>query len=160
MAEAWVVNASPIIVLAKIGQLRLIPALANTVLVPNSVAQEIMSGPASDPARMAIEGGWGVQTSIAQIPSEIMEWGLGIGEASVIAIAQSKPSAIAVMDDALGRSCARSMSVPVIGTLGVILRAKKRGLISSFAQSVREIKAAGLFFDDNLLEELLKTAGE
>jgi predicted nucleic acid-binding protein len=51
VAEQWVINASPLIVLAKVGQIHLLTALATEVVVPDMVAAEINEGPADDPAR-------------------------------------------------------------------------------------------------------------
>jgi hypothetical protein len=59
VADVLVVNASPVIVLAKIGHLDLLKSLAHRVLVPRAVAAEILGGPDDDPARLAIAGGWG-----------------------------------------------------------------------------------------------------
>ncbi len=54
MSEVWVLNASPIITLAKIAQLPLLDRLASELLVPEAVASETLAGPATDPARLAI----------------------------------------------------------------------------------------------------------
>jgi len=57
VGERWVLNASPIIVLARVGQEALFDALADEVVVPRAVAEEIGAGPVDDPARRAIAGG-------------------------------------------------------------------------------------------------------
>lgn len=41
MAERWVVNASPLIVMAKIGHAQLLSALADEIVVPQTVVDEI-----------------------------------------------------------------------------------------------------------------------
>ena len=46
MADSrWVVNASPLILLGKIGQIGLLSALAGRIAVPQAVAEEIGAGP-------------------------------------------------------------------------------------------------------------------
>jgi hypothetical protein len=57
MAERWVLNASPLIVLTNSGYGDLIRQLADEVLVPRAVADEILAGPADDRARLEIAGG-------------------------------------------------------------------------------------------------------
>ena len=47
MNEVWVVNASPVIVLAKVGHLQLLKELPGELLLPVPVAMEIQSGPGS-----------------------------------------------------------------------------------------------------------------
>lgn len=56
MSERWVLNASPLIVFGKIGQLELFARLAQEIVVPRGVSEEILAGPETDAARLAIEG--------------------------------------------------------------------------------------------------------
>jgi len=55
MSDRWVVNASPLIVFGKIGQLDLLTQLPKEIVVPSAVATEIIAGPENDAARLAIE---------------------------------------------------------------------------------------------------------
>ena len=56
MSDTWVVNASPVIALAKVDQLHLLHDLCEELLIPEAVVAEIRAGPPSDPARRAVEG--------------------------------------------------------------------------------------------------------
>ncbi len=58
MAEVWVANASPVIVLAKVGYLDLLTHLSDELLLPETVVSEITAGPPTDPARRILEAGW------------------------------------------------------------------------------------------------------
>jgi hypothetical protein len=142
-----VVNASPVITLAKAGYLSLLTALADEILLPAAVVAELLAAPASDPARQAIEQGWGNRLSLANVPAIVLEWGLGAGEAAVIAAALESQGYTAVLDGAQGRKCARALGVPVIGTLGVVLRAKKMGRVASATSILRDLRDAGLYLD-------------
>jgi predicted nucleic acid-binding protein len=53
VSEAWVVNASPLILFSRIGRLDLIERLAPTILVPNAVIEEIRAGQHKDPTAAA-----------------------------------------------------------------------------------------------------------
>ena len=55
MSDLWVVNASPLIVFGKVGQLDLLRRLPEKIIVPQAVANEIVAGPENDAARLAIE---------------------------------------------------------------------------------------------------------
>ncbi len=81
MGEVWVVNASPIITLAKAGHLGLVTDLAEQVLVPEAVVSEVLAGPEADPARIALERGWGQRVLVEEVPALVLEWSLGAGEA-------------------------------------------------------------------------------
>jgi predicted nucleic acid-binding protein len=65
---------------------------------------------------------------------------------------------LAVLDDAAARKCARTLSVPLIGTLGAVLRAKRLGLIPAAAEVVRALRAAGLRLDDETIRISLQRA--
>jgi predicted nucleic acid-binding protein len=58
MAEQWVVNASPLITLSKVGQLELLQADNRRLVIPEAVRAEVLQGPADDPARKALESGF------------------------------------------------------------------------------------------------------
>lgn len=160
MSDVWVLNASPIITLAKVGQLPLLERLTSQVLVPDAVVAEILAGPATDPARDALAGGWGTRMSPTNIPPILLAWGLGAGETAVLAVALDQRPCTAALDDANARMCARSLGVPLIGTLGIVVRAKEHGLISSAADVVRALRASGLHLDDPTIRAALLRAGE
>ncbi len=159
MSETWVVNASPVIALARIGQLRLLEKLAEPLLLPDAVATEILAGPDDDSARAAVLAGWASRQSPGQIPDMITEWGLGAGESAVLALTLEL-RATAVVDDAAARTAARTLGVPIIGTLGVVIRAKRCGLIPSAASVIADLRAAGLYLNDPVVRSALERIGE
>jgi len=66
----------------------------------------------------------------------------------------------AVLDDFEARQCARALGVPVTGTLGVILRAKKSGLIPAARPLLEELLRRGLYLSKDLVEQSLREVGE
>jgi predicted nucleic acid-binding protein len=160
MAERWVVNASPLIVLAKINQQQLIWQLADEVIVPEAVRTEIAAGPADDPARNYLEEAALPVVSVAS-QSLIAAWDLGAGESDVLAYALNNPGWRAVIDDGAARRCARTFTIPLIGTLGIIIRACKTGLIPAAAPLLLELKNHNFHIDDQVIRPaLLKILGE
>lgn len=161
MNETWILNASPVITMAKAGYLNLFDQLAANLLIPNSVSREILAAPPSDPARKALESGWGERASPREVPLAVLEWGLGSGESGVLALALERPGCTAVLDDAAARRCARALGVSLTGTLGAILRAKRLGLIASAAPALSALLAAGLRLDEKAIRTALeRVAGE
>jgi predicted nucleic acid-binding protein len=160
LSETWIVNASPLISLAKAGYLDLLSKLAPHVIVPDAVASEVLAGLPSDPARKALENGWGDRASPRQIPSNVLEWGLGAGESAVLALCLEKSGCKAVLDDAAARSCARALELPLLGTLAVVLRARHAGLIPSASQVMAALREAGLRLDDKTIRSALERVGE
>jgi hypothetical protein len=111
VAEVWVVNASPVIVLAKVGHLHLLSQLASELVLPIPVAIEVETGPSTDAARIALAGGWGNRVTAACIPSEILEWGLGPGETAVLSVA-SKFAGRRVCGSMRSRSLRQKTPIP------------------------------------------------
>jgi len=143
VSDTWVVNASPLIALAKAGRLHVIDDSCRELLVPEAVAAEILAGPPSDPARQALEGGWGRTVACPYVPPRLLEWGLGMGETAVLALAAER-KLTAVIDDAAARTCARALGIDVIGTLGLVFRAKKKAIIPSAGDVLKALRIAGL----------------
>lgn len=156
-----VFNASPLIILAKSGLLDCFLQLAEEVMIPSEVAGEIAcSKNVMDPARHWVTH----QTQLIQptsiISPFVMAWDLGAGESAVIALTAMRPGAIAVLDDLAGRRCAQALGLPIIGTLGLVLKAKHAGLIPSASQALNAITAAGLYISPRHLEKIRHQAGE
>ena len=160
MSDLWVVNASPIISLAKADRLHLLNDLCRELLVPEAVVAEVLAGPPADPARQALQRGWGLTVAPQSVAPSLLEWGLGAGETAVLSVAMARGPATAVLDDAAARTCARALGIEVIGTLGVVLRAKRKAIIPSAAEVLKALRMAGLHMDDELARSALKGIGE
>lgn len=129
VAEKWVINASPVIALARIGQAELLARLPEQAVLPQAVVNELLVAPEDDSARIALESGIFKIVEAPAIPESILAWDLGKGESAVLSYAIANPRFVAVLDDGAARRCPRSFSLTVTGTLSVIILAKQHGLI-------------------------------
>lgn len=143
MPDVWVVNSSPMITLAKIGRLDLLYAPGRTVLVPSAVVEEILAGPADDPARIALETAPPAEIRPAPFDAAVLAWNLGRGETGVLSLARSL-QALAVIDDQEARVAAQVLGVGLTGTLGVIIAAARAGRIPAAAPLIQALRDAGL----------------
>ena len=161
MSRHWVVDASPIILLAKTGHLDLLPASADELLIPKAVAEEIRQGPSDDPARawLDTEGEKAVE-STGPVPETVAAWDLGRGESRVLSVGVRRPGWTAVVDDGAARRCGKGLDVPVLGTLGVLVVAKREGVFESVRPATRALRQAGLHVSDAVVEQVLRMAGE
>ena len=86
MAEPPVVNASPLIFLARAGLLESLRLITETVMIPTSVAAEIQRRGATDITAQAPQNmAWIVCVEDPPIPPLIQAWDLGEGESAVLA---------------------------------------------------------------------------
>lgn len=154
MSERWVVNASPLIVLARINQQNLLPDLCEQLLLPDAVLNEINAGPDDDAARLYLATA-PLNTLPVSIAPAVQAWDLGSGETAVLSYALANPGWRAVVDDGAARRCARALGIPSIGTLGIVLRARNAGLIPAAAPLLHELKANGFRLEDAVIRAAL-----
>ena len=143
--DSIVVDTSSLIALERINLLEILCQLYKEVLVPDSVIKEF--GNISLPC-----------LSIRKIESNLLkllitDLNLGKGEAEVIALANQKGLTV-VIDDSKARKVAENMGLKLTGTIGVLMRAEKEGLIVSAPDKVKELKEKGFYVSEELFENL------
>jgi len=157
----WVVNASPLIVLAKITQIHLLSELCSEIIVPNGVVAEINVAPDDDPAKlwMVNEGARWIR-DVEQVDPVIAAWDLGLGESHVLTWAYQHLGYQAILDDRAAKTAALALGIPVRGTLGVILLAKQEGKITDAKPLFDQLVQAGLRVSSEILEAALRLVDE
>jgi len=157
-----VVNSSPLIVLFKSQQAELLPQMFSEILVPGAVWAEITAPGAEDAAAVQLPSvSWARQVQVSVIAPEVASWDLGLGESAVLSQVLLTPAnSAAIVDDRAARRCAQSLGLVTIGTGGLLIRAKRRGLISSVSQRIQALREAGLWLSDDLVNLLKIQAGE
>lgn len=162
VSEVIVVNASPLIFLGNAGRIDLLLALgASRVLVPDTVFDEVTKSRHADRAAATVRGAdWLERTAAPQVPAAVIEWDLGVGESCVIATALTLPGSRTVIDDLLGRKCALSLGIDVIGTLGVVIAAHRRGVVDDPRRVLLDLRAAGMWLSDEVIARALRIAGD
>ena len=157
------INASPLILLSRGGHPKLLRPFARRIFVPQPVADEALrrGQQQQDPtARALAETDWLQVASVPPIPETILAWALGPGESAVLGLALTTPRMVAIIDDPAGRKCAHGHGIPVRGTLGIILAAKKTGVIPLARPVMEEFIRAGLYLSRSVLDEALRRMGE
>jgi len=143
-----VVNASPLIFLSKVDSLSLLQACFEAILVPPAVVAE---------TRLRLPTYIRV-TSLSAVGSAFVHGAVGslhAGELEVIVLAQESRIGLVALDDLLARRKARQMGLQPIGTVGILLLARQRGVMD--AATVRAkidelVNAHGLYLSTRVLE--------
>lgn len=154
-------NTSPMQYLHQLGLLHLLPALVSQVIVPPAVVVELAAGRAMginlpDPASLQ----WVVVRQPISAPALPLAVGLGPGEREVLALALESSDAIVVLDDQLARQIAGTLGLRLTGTLGILLDAKKRGLINAVAPLLDQLQNLRFRLAPQTRAAVLKLAGE
>ena len=131
------------------------------IIVPKAVAAEIQKRGATDPTVRALVGTpWLVVVQTPPVPALIQSWDLGPGESSVLAWAHAHPGAEAIIDDLAARRCAAALGIPVRGTLGLVLTAKRRGIIPAARPVLEKLRQSGMYLSEHILNQALALVGE
>lgn len=160
MAERWVINASPVILLAKSGVISLLPELCDELVVPAGVVAEVQAYPTSDAGInwLQSEGAAYVRTT-ANHPA-MDGWRGGAGEAEVISWAMLNPGFTAILDDRQARALALRNGINVIGSLRVIVLAKEKGFIARARPALESLSGEGAWVSKELIRRAIELAGE
>jgi len=158
---AAVIDTSPLILLSRISRLDLFLTLRRRLVVPIPVLEEIRAKGDQAPTVRAVEqANFLEEVPALPIPEPIRRWDLGRGESSVLAWAREHPGTLALLDDMEARRCAESQAIPLLGTAGLVLLAKRRGFIPAASPVLRELVAGGMYLSEQTVAELLRRAGE
>ncbi|MBC8876428.1 MAG: DUF3368 domain-containing protein [Planctomycetes bacterium] len=146
-------NSSPLIALDQIGRLAVLSQLFDEVTVPPAVVRE------TNP--LLILPPWVIEQPLTQpIGAQVLAASLGAGEREAICLAIESSADWIILDDRPARRLAASLDLPMVGTLGILLAAKRRGLLAEIRPCLDELIRHDFFMTRNLYEQVLTQAGE
>lgn len=149
MKEAVVSDSTCLIGLERIGELNILPALFDPIMIPPEVEREFGS-----------KFSW-LQTE--NVTSNVLATALRLvvdsGEAEAIALASGK-NCLLISDDKQARAAAKRLGITVIGTVGVLVRAKQNGVVSAIKPILDDLEQNNFFISRALREEALKLVDE
>lgn len=153
-----VVNTTPLIALADVGQLELLHGLYEEIVIPAAVVNEIKS----EPAKSAVESSpWIKVTQISdEGKKKYFRSKLHAGEVEVMILAEELNADLVIMDDNAAKKTAKFMGFNVTGTFGVITKAKKKGLLQEVRPVMEAVIEDGLYVSDSLRQIIFEMAGE
>ena len=160
--ESIVCDTSLLLYLGRIKKVTILPALYKEVYVPEKVALELDAGrllraDTIDPLMLD----WVNVVSVSEKEIHTLPPNqLGIGEQSVIAYTKINPEYLAGLDDRLARLFAEQLGIKVVGMIGVLLKAKNKGLLPSLCPLLESVHAHGFRMSKELYQEALSLAGE
>jgi predicted nucleic acid-binding protein len=148
-------DTSPLTSLITIGRADVLPSLFETVCVPEAVRDELVRGHGQLPSFLRVD------TVRDRHHVERLLGALDLGEAEAIVLAQELHADVLLMDERAGREIAVREGVRVVGLMGVLLAAKRQGLIPSIRVVADELRRLANFrVADSVLHAVLHEAGE
>lgn len=155
-------DTTPISELTKVEYLDLLPQLFGKVVIPQGVFNELQIG--QHPAAFIVQNlAWleVVTVDNQQLVEELQKsFNLHNGESEAIALAEEIGASQLLIDEKAARKVAKARKLPIIGTMGILLLAKRRGLLDSVKDVLNEMQAKGTRISVSLYEQVLTLAGE
>jgi len=152
-----VTNTTPLITLAGVGLLDLLPLLYDKVWAPRIVLDEYQAkAPPTEPD--LAQATWLTVVDAVIIDPTLPL--LDVGEAAALSLAQTIRARLILLDERKARRIAARIGLQVAGTLAVLLRAKQQRLIAAIRPYITQMQSQGRRFHPNLIARLLEDAGE
>ena len=157
-----IVNSTPLIVLCNTGQLDILKKLYGEISIPEAVFNEITEKEDSACQLVKASLDWiHVEKITDKTEKKMYKAKLHDGEVEVMILAQENPKAdLVIIDDNAAKKTAKYLGLSVTGTLGVLLKAKKHGIIAKLGPVLEEIKRNGFYIGEELEKLILEQAGE
>ncbi len=155
-------NATPLINFAAINRLDILQVVFDKIIIPHAVYQEttLSSFPHSQLIIQATQSDW---LDVCQVTLQMnnLSARLDIGEKEVIALAIERNVHKVLLDEKEARRVAQEFGLQIIGTIGILLLAKKKHVIPQIAPLLDTmIDVAQYWVSKSLYQQVLKQAGE
>ncbi|MFL6194382.1 MAG: DUF3368 domain-containing protein [Thermoanaerobaculia bacterium] len=160
--EPIVCNTGPLIALAMVGHLDLLHKLYQHVFVPEAVLQEVSAaGGERIGAPEIASASWLQRVPGGLVVEPLLAKELGSGEAEVIAAARQLGARLVLLDERRARRIAeQAYGFRVKGSAGILVAAKRAGLIPSVRPLLEQMKARGYYLSERLVGRAIEEAGE
>lgn len=159
-----VANSSVLIALSAIGQLALLPRrFSGGVLVPRAVWREVVETGKGQPGSEEIASApWIIVREVRDTSLvSLLRAELDEGEAEAIALARQEQVSVILLDEKDARRVAQRLNLQVLGTVGILIWARRVGAIASLREQLDALQTQGRFrLSQSVYEEALRIVGE
>ena len=133
-----ITNTTPILSLLKVNKLEILKDLYGKVIIPHAVYLEIEAGKQKTYYRDLSKIDWLVIKKIRDNNSRKYFFDLDDGEAEVLILAEELDADLVILDEIIGRRYAKILGYTLTGTLGILLKAKEKGIVTSLKELLNE----------------------
>lgn len=156
-----IVNSTPLIVLCGIGRLDILKYMYEEISIPSAVFQEVTAKNDFVCAQIRSAGDWiHVEQIKDQSEKRMYKAKLHDGEVEVMILAQEQEADLVILDDNAAKRTAEYLGLTVTGTLGVLVKAKRRGIIEMVQPILSEMRKNGFYVSYAVERMVLDQAGE
>ncbi len=149
-------DSSALVALAVVNQLELLEKLYDNLYIPQAVFDEVtqIGKPQSSKLRQFLQG------RVKQVNLTLTQLGLGLGELEAITLYKKLDANLLLIDDNRAKKYASLNGVKVIGSLGILVKAKEQGHIERVKPFLDAIQKSEVYISQKLIEKVLEICGE
>ncbi len=155
-----IADSSPLIALAIINKLELLEKLYKELYVPAAVFAEVAQAEKPFAKELKLFLNVKIKNVENKLAVDMLSSDIGAGEAEAIVLALEQRPSVVLMDDLKARRFAKMNNLDVIGTMGVLLKAKKEGLIQEVKPLISTLLLNEIRISAKVIEMTLQAAGE
>lgn len=153
-------NSSPLIGLCSIDRLAILQELFESIIIPNAVYEELVFAgddrPGSKEIKNAADSWIDVKTLSNRDSIPLLESSLDRGEAEVIALGQELNADLLILDNKEPRNFAKAVDLNIIGTVGIIKLAWKKGIIANPIFELYKLKNKGFYIKQSIIDIIIE----
>jgi uncharacterized protein len=158
-----VADAGPLIHLSLIDRIDLLPAIYGRVLIPDLVYQEVVTAGAGLAGSTETANAAWIDIEPHDPHADLftlLRSQLDPGEAAAVWLAVGRRADWVLSDDRQARLAAERLGIRVRGSLGILVEAKRQGLVPSVAPLLRDLLTKGVWLSEELIARILRELDE
>lgn len=157
-----IVNTTPLIALCHVEHLDILKKIYGEISIPQAVYRELSEKKESI-SRKQVDASldWiHVEKIENHMAKSMFKTQLHDGEVEVMILAKEKNADTVIIDDANAKKYAKYLKLPVTGTLGVLIKAKRKGYIYELKPIIQEMIDKNIYISQNLMKFCLEQVNE
>jgi len=160
-SEYTICNTTPLLYLHQLGLLWIIAKICENILIPPAVVIELNAGREQgvDVPDVAEYSWIQVKSPLGASANSLIR-DLGDGETEVLLLALEHKGSLVILDDNLARRYAVLNKIPVVGTCGLLLKAKSCGMIPDVSSHLSQLENKGFYLSNELKKIVIRLANE
>ena len=155
-----VANSTPLISLHGIGKLDILSKMYANIYIPNGVYEEVCIDGDIDKSTLLSFPNFSIQNVVNNNAKRYFKTALHKGEVEVMILAEELNADICIIDDKLAREYAKHLGLTLTGTLGLLVKAKERGLLESVTSCMDSMIQNEIYISKFLYENIKDLANE
>ncbi|MFH0726551.1 MAG: DUF3368 domain-containing protein [Pseudomonadota bacterium] len=156
-------DSSPLMAFSAIGKLPLLQEELGQIIIPDAVWTEIaVDGKHKKGTGDILRADWiKIEYVKNQVLAKSLRKDIDYGESEAIALAVELDADLILLDDKMARTVASNFGLNILGTVGILIRAKKKGLLQQLRPELQNLLVEANFrLSHELINIALREVGE